>query len=125
MNQQQPEQTEGLAQNFQKLGQSFSEALIASYRMSSRRDPELTRRFCSAVIKHLDAQVAEVSASHDQLEETESDQDSAVVPEQESVGAYMGFLSDMVAYYMGRDPMTAADYEGREEASEGGLSRRG
>ena len=128
MNEQQNHAVEEVARN-------FSEALIASYRMSSRgdlgpqqADPELTRRFCNVVISYLDARAAHIfAASEEQLEQTRSDQEPAGQPEEHaerpeqeaSVGAYLDFLNSMLAY-MRSDPMTAA-YPWSDEAVQRGL----
>jgi hypothetical protein len=117
MNQQ---QTEEVAQNFKELGQNFSQALIASYRMSGRRDPELTTRFCADVINYLEAQAADAFAAFDeQLAQVDGDQEPSEPPEQESVGIYMGFLGDLLAYYMGSDSSTTANSQGGDEAPRG------
>jgi hypothetical protein len=118
----------------EEVAQNFSEALIASYRISSRRDlgpqqvdPELTQRFCHAVLGYLDARAAHIfAASQEQLEQTRkqtrSDQGPAERPEQQaSVGAYMDFLNSMLAYYMRGDDSMTASYQWSEEAVERGL----
>jgi hypothetical protein len=99
----------------EQVARNFSEALIAAHRVSGRgdvaprqADPELTRRFCNLVIRYLDARTADAYAAsrEKQLEQIRGAQEPTQLPEQESVesvGAYMGFLNSMLAYYMRTD----------------------
>ena len=127
----------------EEVAQNFSEALIAAHRMLSRgdsvsqgADPELTRRFCNAVISYLDVRAAHVfAASQEQLEQTPEGGEPAEPPAMpaqmpeaesvESVGAYIDLLNSMVTFYMGSDAITVS-YPWSEEAVERGLrtSRR-
>ena len=122
----------------EEVAQNFSEALIAAHRMfspgdlvSQGADPELTGRFCNAVISYLDIRAAHVfAASQERPEETREDREPSEPPalsaqtfepeSVESVGAYMDFLSSMVTFYMGSDAVTAS-HPWSEEAVERGL----
>ena len=119
------------ARDLEEVAEAFAEALVASYRKSSRAantvlapDPELTHRFCNAVVAYLDARARSLFAATDGLdmrlmdeERAPMDERRALVDEQESVAACMDFLGEMFAYYVQEEAMTA-HYEGSGEAAE-------
>jgi hypothetical protein len=105
----------------EELAQNFSEALIASYRISRRddvaseqADPELTRRFSNIVISYLDARAAHIfAASREQLAQVHNEQGNGEVP------AESDQMPEQESDELPEEPDQASDEQMPEQASVG------
>ncbi len=81
----------------------FAEALVESYRTATDRtvsaqelNAQLTQQFFNAVVDNLHGQTEGlIAASRDLAEQTQKGQEAAQALTQESVGAYMDFMSSL------------------------------
>lgn len=109
----------------EEVAEDWSDALVASYKVCMREnnsslglDAELTQQFFNVVIAYLKARATKIFASSDDLEMSRTDDERITAEDREpSVGACMGFLSELFAYYQS-DAAVTAYYPRSGEAAE-------